>query len=162
MLRKATAQDLKKAMELFGIAKTYMHSHGNPNQWNQEYPTLEIIQEDLAKQRLYVLEDDKGVYAVFVLRFGSEPTYAIIEQGQWLNNEPYVTIHRLASDGKHHGVFKEICDYALTQINNIRVDTHHDNQIMRTAITNYGFQECGQVYVGDGTLRIAYQYVKGD
>ena len=42
---------------------------------------------------------------MFALFEGEDPTYAYIEGGHWLNNAPYVTIHRLAGDGQMHGLF---------------------------------------------------------
>lgn len=37
---------------------------------------------------------------------GAEPAYKHIENGSWLNKEPYITIHRLAGDGQVHGLFR--------------------------------------------------------
>jgi hypothetical protein len=31
---------------------------------------------------------------------GKDPTYAVIENGNWLNDEPYGVIHRIASNGR--------------------------------------------------------------
>ena len=31
--------------------------------------------------------------------YGKDPTYDVIDQGAWLNEEPYATIHRLVSSG---------------------------------------------------------------
>ncbi|MEI3509539.1 MAG: hypothetical protein V8Q22_02280 [Anaerostipes sp.] len=45
-----------------------------------------------------------------------------------------------------------------TRIDYVRVDTHRDNQSMQNAILNYGFVECGNIYVRGGAERIAYDY----
>lgn len=50
-----------------------------------------------------MIYDETGIHGVFALFDGAEPTYAHIEEGEWLNDEPYVTIHRLAGDGRVHG-----------------------------------------------------------
>ena len=47
-----------------------------------------------------MIYDETGIHGVFALFEGAEPTYAHIEEGEWLNDEPYVTIHRLAGDGQ--------------------------------------------------------------
>ena len=52
-----------------------------------------------------MIYDETGIHGVFALFDGAEPTYAHIEEGEWLNDEPYVTIHRLAGDGRVHGLF---------------------------------------------------------
>ena len=53
-----------------------------------------------------MIYDETGIHGVFALFDGAEPTYAHIEEGEWLNDEPYVTIHRLAGDGRVHGLFQ--------------------------------------------------------
>lgn len=95
-----------------------------------------------------------------MLRFGADPTYDYIEDGAWLNDEPYVTIHRIASSGISHGIFRIASDFCKTLSDNVRVDTHNDNKIMQGRIEREGFERCGIIYVDDGTPRIAYQWVK--
>ena len=58
-------------------------------------------------------------------------TYEHIEDGNWLNDEPYLTIHRLAGDGQVHGLFQCVADYCKNISRNIRVDTHANNRIMQ-------------------------------
>lgn len=55
------------------------------------------------------------------------------------------------------GVFRECLAYCMSRISNIRIDTHRDNAIMRHLLEKHGFQECGIIYVEDGSPRIAYQ-----
>lgn len=59
-----------------------------------------------SKKVCKVIYDETGIHGVFALFDGAEPTYAHIEEGEWLNDEPYVTIHRLAGDGRVHGLFQ--------------------------------------------------------
>ena len=70
-----------------------------------------------------------------------------------LNEEPYLTIHRLAGDGQVHGLFSG----ALHYCKNIRGDTHADNKTMQRLIEKNGFTKCGTIYAKNGTARIAYQ-----
>ena len=48
-----------------------------------------------------MIYDETGIHGVFALFDGAEPTYAHIEEGEWLNDEPYVTIHRLEEVRDH-------------------------------------------------------------
>lgn len=138
-----------------------MQQTGNPNQWNENYPSLEIIQNDIDRQQCYVVEQNNHIVATFVLAKGTDPTYQHIEQGKWLNNElPYATIHRIASDYgvKHIGRF--IINWCQTQIENLRADTHRDNLVMQHLLATTGFKYCGIIYVANGTERLAYQWLK--
>ena len=38
------------------------------------------------------------------------------------------------------------------------IDTHKDNRPMQAAIRKFGFQECGVIYVADGSSRLAFDY----
>ena len=96
---------------------------------------------------------------VFALIIGSEPTYEIIEQGSWHSSMPYGTIHRLASDGSSKGIARSCFDYCKEKCSYLRIDTHRDNKPMLAAIKKYGFQECGIIYVQDGSERIAFDYL---
>lgn len=81
-------------------------------------------------------------------------------KGSWLNDEPYGTIHRIASSNTKKGVLKEAIDFATSNKIDIRIDTHRNNTIMQHLLDKYGFIKCGTIYVEDGTARIAYQKEK--
>ena len=83
-----------------------------------------------------------------------------IEDGNWLNDEPYLTIHGLAGDGQVHGLFQCVADYCKNISQNIRVDTHANNRIMQKLMEKNGFIKCGIIYVKDGTPRIAYHWTR--
>ena len=96
--------------------------------------------------------------AVFAFVLGPDPTYAKIEDGQWLNDAlPYGTIHRLASAGKRPGVATDVINWCLEHCESLRADTHADNKIMQHLLEKNGFTRCGIIHVADGTPRIAYQ-----
>ena len=96
--------------------------------------------------------------AVFAFILGPDPTYAKIEDGQWLNDEvPYGTIHRLASTGDRRGVASEVIAWCLKHCESLRADTHADNKIMQHLLEKNGFARCGIIHVEDGTPRVAYQ-----
>ena len=78
----------------------------------------------------------------------------------WLNDAPYATIHRIASNGEVKGIFRLALQFALNRYDNIRIDTHHDNIVMRNAIMQNGFSYCGIIHCWNGDERMAYQYVK--
>lgn len=49
---------------------------------------------------MYVIEEDGEVHAVFYFFIGPDETYQVIQDGAWLSDAPYGTIHQVASDGK--------------------------------------------------------------
>ena len=157
-IRKSETRDLERMLEIYAYARQIMADNGNPHQWGDEgYPKRELIAADIAKGISYVMEDETGIYGVFTFIIGEDPTYGYIENGQWLNDNLYGTIHRIASDGSRNGLLKECVAFCETQIDDLRIDTHHDNTIMQHLIPQCGFTECGVIYVADGTPRKAYQ-----
>ena len=159
-IRKALPGDLDTIMRIYRNAQEFMISVGNPTQWGHFYPEEDMITEDIEKGISLVIYDDSGVHGVLALCEGDEPSYQYIEGGKWLNNESYVTVHRIAGDGVVHGVFDCAIGYCKEAYDNIRIDTHDDNKIMQKLITRSGFQRCGTIYVFDGTPRIAYHWTK--
>lgn len=158
-IRPAAANDLGRIIEIYAIARDYMRSTGNMSQWAGGYPAQGLLEEDIAKKQLFVVEDALGVHGVFAFILGEDPTYGYIE-GRWPNKKPYGTIHRIASDGTVKGLVTLARDFALSFIDEIRVDTHHDNHTMQHVVKKNGFLPCGVIYLENGDPRLAYQYSK--
>lgn len=160
-IRHTREEDIPLLQALFSHARSFMLETGNPHQWTAAYPSAELLREDIGSGDSYVVEDEKQtVIATFVLRGGMDPTYDVIYEGRWLNDAPYATIHRIASDGTRKGILHLAMQFALLDYNNIRIDTHRDNQVMRNAITKEGFTYCGIIHCWNGDERVAYQFRK--
>lgn len=160
VIRKACKEDLNRLMEIFDSARRFMQSVGNANQWIDGYPQRELIISEIENSHCYVCENEKGkVVATFSFIGEPDSNYAYIEQGHWLNDEPYYVIHRLASDGTCKGIGQFCLDWCMDKASNIRIDTHADNRIMQCLVERNGFVKCGIIYVANGTPRIAYQWL---
>lgn len=159
-VRKATVEDIDTIMNIYAMAQDFMIENGNPNQWGHTYPAKDLIEDDIETGICHAVCSGDEIHGVFALLSGREPTYEYIENGSWLNDEEYVTVHRIASDGKAGGIFKCAIDYCKSISDNIRIDTHNDNSVMQKLIERNGFSKCGTVYVRDGSPRIAYQWSK--
>ncbi len=157
-IRKAVLSDLDCILEVYRKAREFMVKTGNPHQWSDGHPHRPLLEDDIEKQQLYVCETEGKIHAVFALIKGVDPTYSVIDDGQWPNDEPYGTIHRIASDGTQHGVLKFCTAYAKARYKNVRIDTHHDNKVMQNALAKVGFERCGIIYLANGDPRIAYQW----
>ncbi len=157
-IRSATFDDLDRILAIYSSARAFMIASGNPNQWGLTNPPRELIVSDIEKGILKVIFDETGIHGVFALFEGDDPTYANIENGSWPNDEPYVTIHSIAGDGKVHGIFKTASDYCKKICANVRIDTHADNKPMQRKIIENGFVKCGIIHLANGSPRIAYQW----
>lgn len=159
LFRKAQQRDLSTIMSLISLAKQSLKNQNIP-QWQDEGPSQTLLENDIASGQCFVVEVNQTVVGVCVLMNTPEPTYHKIE-GQWINNEPYSTIHRFAVHPKMYGqgignTLMEGC-YKHSQHRFLRIDTHRDNHIMRKLILRHGFEECGIITLDNGALRIAYE-----
>lgn len=158
MFRGARRSDLDAIMQIYARARQEMAASGNPTQWGTSFPPQDLIEEDIDTNRLFVYLHNGEMEAVFAFVLGPDPTYAKIEDGQWLNDAlPYGTIHRLASSGKSKGVASAVIEWCLEHCQSLRADTHADNQIMQHLLEKNGFTRCGVIHVRDGSPRFAYQ-----
>ena len=156
-IRRAEQTDLDEIMRIYRCAQDFMIRTGNPNQWARRYPTRALLEADVREGTCFVCTENGTLHGVFVLRFGEEPTYRAID-GAWPDDAPYVTIHRVASDGEAHGIFPAAVAFCRTLSDVIRVDTHEDNRVMQRRIAAEGFVYCGIIRVADGSPRRAYQW----
>lgn len=154
--------DLESLQKLYKEARARMAIQGNPTQWGDFHPPLELLLTDIKTKTGYVVKtkDTHDIVGAFALIGGQDSTYKVIEDGNWLNEEPYYTIHHIANDGVHKGILKCAVDLALTKTDNVRIDTHADNTVMNQALKKYGFKRCGIIYVLNDSPRIAYQLCK--
>lgn len=158
-IRQATNSDLGLIMSIISEARKIMQLNGNASQWKNGYPSEANIIEDINKKHGYICKDSEAYVGYFCFIKGTCPdqNYLHIENGKWLNDNPYGVIHRLASNGKCNGIFKTALDFGFSKINNLRIDTHCDNLSMQHLLRKYGFSRCGTIFVGDSSPRDAFQ-----
>ena len=159
-MRAARAEDIDRVMEVYAAAQEYMIASGNPTQWRRAYPARELIEADVAAGRCRIITEGGEIHAVAAICGGEDPAYPGLTGGSWLNDEPYITIHRIASDGKCRGVFRFVADECKRLCGNVRVDTHENNRKMRENIAACGFIPCGTVFMADGSPRLAFHWSK--
>lgn len=160
-IRKSQLSDIPIMLEIIAEAKGKMRASGNFLQWTDGYPTEGVLRNDIEHGYSYVVEEHGELIATFVLAICEDPTYKHIYEGQWLDdNQQYGTIHRIGSREGVHGILPEVLDWAFTQINSIRIDTHRDNIVMRHLMGKHGFTYCGIIYLLNGDERLAYQKLK--
>lgn len=155
--------DLPVMLKIYQHARELMAANGNPTQWGNTFPREEVILDDIRQQRTMLLADEadgkERVLAQFALCTGEDPTYAHID-GAWLDDDSYVTIHRIASSGIVKGAAKDCINWCVEHYGNVRADTHPNNKAMQHVLESNGFARCGLIQLLDrptDTTRIAYQ-----
>ncbi len=160
-IRNTRIDEIDKVMDIYRIAKEFMSQSGNAGQWEDDYPSRELILQDIRSRYSYVCTDDEEeLLGTFCFMPGPEPTYRIIDNGHWLNEESYCVIHRLAATGKVKGVADRCFGWCFHQCGNVRVDTHRDNKVMQHILSKHGYVYCGIIYVRDRSERLAFQKVQ--
>ena len=157
-IRKATYEDLPYLMDLFANARAIMRRSGNINQWNNSYPSEEIVRKDISDGVCYVLTtEDNRIIATMAFIPGPDPTYAKIYDGEWVDESPYYVIHRIAVYEPGHNAAEKLCAWAFKHTTSIRIDTHKDNVIMHHVLSKQGFTHCGSILLANGDPREAFQ-----
>ncbi len=163
--RKSVNKDINSIMNIIRQAQDYFKAQGI-DQWQNNYPNLQDINNDINNENGYVLIMDNMIVGTVALTFDGDKNYETVYEGNWISNSKYATIHRLAvdSNNKGHGlasvIFKNIENICLNiDIHSIRVDTHEENLQMQKLLNKEGFQYCGVIYLEDGGKRIAFEKI---
>lgn len=161
-IRKTTYEDLAAIMEIVAGAQRLLHDRGI-DQWQDGYPTEEVIVGDIRNGYSHILSDKGRVCATTAISFDGEPTYATIRNGRWPDDEPYAVVHRLAvrSDSLGNGYAEMMLGFAESEslsrgIRRIRVDTHADNTPMQRLLEKSGYVPCGDITLASGAPRRAF------
>lgn len=162
-IRQSTYNDIESIMSIIKQAQEYFKSSGI-DQWQNNYPNTSVIENDIRLNESYVILMNQKIVGTYVLSFRNENTYDIIYDGDWLSNDRYAVIHRIAFDQsiKGQGLSKNVLDiiYSICinhQVYSIKVDTHEDNKVMRKMLISNGFKHCGTIFLHDGNKRLAYE-----
>ena len=173
MVRLGKLTDAYQVAEIFEDAKDKFKNDGT-YQWKGMYPNIESFYHDFDNELVIVYEDIQKnlILGTATIVFSIDKNYNEID-GEWLNEEKYVSIHRIATrkgylkNGIASSLFKEAEQIAISKnIHNIKIDTHRNNFDMRNLLTKLGYIECGVITLlnrDDLTLiereRIAYQKI---
>ena len=102
LLRTARPDDLPRIKQIIRQAKTLLKVR-RVDQWQDGYPNEEILQDDIARGKGYILQTQGEVHGYFALSFEDEIPYRRIEQGAWLSDGAYCVLHRFALTEKLRG-----------------------------------------------------------
>ncbi len=160
-VRPATEQEVHTVLDILLTGKKALADAG-VDQWQDNYPTIELIVDDVAKNESFLLFIDDCPVATFVFTDAVDPAYD--ESGAFILPPPYTSLHRVAvlPEMKGRGVGGMIVDYCKEKscqqnIVALRCDTHADNKSMRRMMIKNGFIDRGFIKLADGSPRIAYE-----
>ena len=99
ILRTATMEEVPAIWEIILQAKAQMYREGK-HQWDENYPTVPILENDVRRGWGYVLVPDNcstqpepDIIAYGAVVFDGEPAYDGLWDGKWLSGQPYVVLH---------------------------------------------------------------------
>ena len=78
IFRRAEPEDLPRLLDLYLGSIELMRFQGI-DQWDDVYPSEDVLAQDIANRELYVLEDDDGLAASIVLNEDQEPQYRYVD-----------------------------------------------------------------------------------
>jgi GNAT superfamily N-acetyltransferase len=144
-----------------------MAAHGS-GQWQGKEPSFATIEEDILHQRYFLLfENHQPCGGAALMKH--EPGYDHLLEGRWLNQDPYMVIHRFfiapSYQGRH--LSKILLDELELQVqqhhvNNLRLDTHALNQPMRGLLKRQHYHEVGKAWLPQAGERLVYHKVLGE
>ncbi|MFV8269898.1 GNAT family N-acetyltransferase [Flavobacterium sp. GT2N3] len=161
--RKAELSEIVPIWQILQQAVLRRKEEGS-NQWQDGYPNPEVVQKDIEKGEGFVLLSGETIIGYSAVLINNEPAYEKIE-GNWLTNDDFVVLHRVAISEKHLGkgfakmILRYIEQFARSNnIYSIKADTNFDNIAMLKIFENLGYTYCGEVYFR-GSARKAYEKV---
>ena len=159
-IRNTRPDELSAVMGIYASAREFMAKAGNPDQWGDGYPSEALVRSDIEAGKSFVCVEGEEILAVFYYSEGVDPTYIRIDDGAWLDDDPYGVIHRIAVAAQGRGVVRFCFDWGFARCGNLKIDTHEKNIPMQRALEKSGFARCGTIYIETGESRIAYQKSK--
>lgn len=163
--RKSTLADADEIMKIIKQAQEYLKSQ-QVMQWQNNYPSIQVVEQDIKDQNGYVIVDDGVVLGTVTVSFDGERTYDKIYEGNWLRDLPFAVVHRIAihEEYKGKGISSIMMDNIVKMchdrnVKSIRVDTHEANKSMQKLLQKTGFEYCGIIYLLDGSKRLAYERI---
>lgn len=164
-LERATVKDLNVTMSIIRDAQNLLASQ-NIDQWQNGYPTEQIILDDIKNKESYILKSEQfEPLATTMFSVRDEPSYTKI-LGQWKTDSStkYGVIHRMAVAKNHRGkglakfIFSTSEKWLIKQqIPSMRIDTHKDNFTMQQLLKVLDYSYCGIIHLPNGDQRLAFE-----
>ena len=161
MIRRANNRDIEAIMGIISDAQAALRELGI-DQWQDGYPTAEIIERDVESKVGYVYVEDNMVVGYAAIVLTGEIAYKQIDDHVWGTGEDYVVVHRLCvgKDFTRKGIalslMRKAKELAIEAgYSGFRIDTHRGNVRMLSMMDRLGFEYRGIIHYDSGE-RLAY------
>jgi len=153
IFRKAEKNDADQIWVILQEAIELRKNEGS-TQWQDGYPNLDVIINDIAKAAGYVLTAQDAIIGYCMILVDDEPEYANI-RGKWITDTSFVVFHRVAISKKYLG--KGLAQLMLKFVEKIAVEKNIYSIKADTNFDNFGmlriFEKLGYIYCGEVTFR---------
>jgi len=146
---QAGARHVDPAWEVMDRCKAALAAAGI-HQWDAAYPTRDVVEADVRRGALYVLEDDAGrcIGSVALDQTQADEYSALA----WVTDEPALIVHRLCIDpaeqgrGLAHELMSFAESYAAARgYRSVRLDAYTGNPQSGQLYRRRGYREVGQI-----------------
>lgn len=159
-LRTATIEDIDAVMRIFSQARLAQRKAGF-RQWEDDYPSLEVLKSDIRDAKGYILDDD-GQQAGYVAIALKDEEYDAHPE-LWDVTESYAVFHRIAISDDYRGLklSSALFDMAESKATRadaafVRIDTGLENHPMQHILSQRGYRNLGPCAFTWGE-RLAYE-----
>lgn len=148
--RVAVAEEREAVVKLLEEVKAAMAENGI-NQWDEQYPNINDINSDIAKNQLHTIYMGNKLAGVYVVNEEADNAYKF---GNWTDTEgKYIVLHRLcvAPKFQHMGIATRIMEHIEAEqkklgVTSIRLDVFTKNPYALKLYERLGYQNVGDAY----------------
>ena len=149
-IERADISDLDEIFAIYQKCITILDAEGIM-QWDEHYPSLTLLQQDIEAGELFKYVTDERIAAVCVLTGNQDKEYETVE---WRHPEARaLVVKRLAvePDFQNRGIAVELMefaeDYAVKNgFTSIRLECYASNKAALNFFANRGYQVAGEVF----------------
>lgn len=149
MISALRIDDANQVLTLFKACTRHMQSQ-NIFQWDELYPTLDIVIEDIRRQSSFGWLEEGRLDGVITLNEAQDPEYQGLD---WKDDRGRIlVIHRLAVNPERQrcGVGRSLMDFAEDYArghgySSIRLDAYNGNSRALRLYESRGYRKVGQV-----------------
>lgn len=161
---KATKEQTKEVFSVFSAAINHMEQQGI-HQWDEIYPDLPTITEDITKNQMYIGKIDEKIAVCFVLSEEYDEEY---KNGKWQwPDSKFCVIHRLCVNPRFQNqgfatktmeYIEKVCKEA--GYDSIRLDCFTQNPYSRKLYEKAGYSVVGYADWRKGRFELREKYIK--
>jgi ribosomal protein S18 acetylase RimI-like enzyme len=159
---KAKITDLNQLYEITKSCAAHLIAQ-DIFQWNEDYPSKNILQKDIELQQLWKLEDKNQIIGLIVLTEIEDKEYTNVH---WITkNSKNLYIHRLAvhPNFQRKGNAQKLIDFAENYAKqhhyaSVRLDTFSQNKRNQKFYKQRGYQQLEEIFFPKQSIHPFYCY----